>query len=406
MPNTLTTSGSLTPKQTVHKSVGGTFHPTGAALVLKVFLMTSLSHTLTLSGNLIQAFGRGVVTGGTGVFSGVLNKIAGIANGIGGALVTAGTQLRLQPGKALDAELTTSGSLTPLKLFNIPGLAGTLALAGTLRNTLGRAFSGTLTLAGNLSRGFGKTFSGVLTFVGGLGIARSTGDVGTCTITAGDLIARIYERLDGDEQYYYTLAEASHAIDVAQRLFAWITLCIEHRFVFTLTAGEAFPSIRTQIVDFWVPLRVSLASGERLLPVTLDDLDKFNSNWQSTPGVPRYYAQMGFNLMAVYPQPTGTTTLHITYAAEPFNGFLQLSSDVAPLIVDGAIWMLRLKEGGPEVLQSTMENLDRFVKGAQRYRTYIAARSKAQLYDSVPHELTDYDLSRFLFRPPKKQKGQ
>lgn len=404
---TLTTAGADTNKLTSRRSFAGTLTTHGAALIIQVFLTTAAG-TLTLAGSVLGSFARAVLATGILTPSGLLTKLADKVTSFAGSLTTTGGIFRTMVIKAPDAELVTSGELTPLKLFNAVA-DGTLATIGTLYLQAGKVARGTLTLAGTLRRTFGKAFSGVLSFFGILGASQSAGTVAVCPLTVADLIARVYERLDADDGTYYTLAEVSHALDMSQRLFAWLTLCLEHRASFVLQAGQAFPSVRSQLADFWAPLRVSLQStGARLLPATLDDLDKFDDDWQSTSGTPRYYCMMGFDFMAVYPQPAAPVSLHVTYAAEPqqitqFGGVLEIPSDAAPLLVDGAIWILRLKEGGPE-LQSTLENLDRFVKGAQRYRQYIESRSKAQLYDSIPTELSLFDLSRFKFVKPRENK--
>ncbi len=400
---TLSPAGTLTPKLTSRRSLAGTLTTFGSAVIFQVFL-TVTSGTFTVAGTVLSAFARGVLAAGTLGSSGILTRLADKVSGLAGTLTTAGAIARTTVIKAPDAELTVSGDMTPLKLFNATG-GGTLAPTGVLRQQVARLLSGALSIIGTLRRTFGQALSGVLSFFGIVGVSQSAGTVGVCPLTVADLIARVYERLDADDGTYYTLPEVAHALDMAQRLFAWLTLCLEHRASFSLQAGQAFPSIHSNIADLWVPLRVSLqTTGARLLPVALDDLDKLDDDWQNTAGTPRYYCMMGFDFMAVYPQPSAPVTLHVTYAAEPqqitqFGGVLEVPSDAAPLLVDGAIWILRLKEGGPE-LQSTLENLDRFVKGVQRYRQYIESRSKAQLYDSVPAELRLFDLSRFKFKKP------
>lgn len=406
-----TPSGSLSVLHAQRLSAGGTATTAGAAVILQVELNTNAGG-ITPSGTLDTRLGRGVFATGAAAFSGSLSKIPGIVRG--GAAAFAGA-IRLTAGKAVGSEFVTTGDLTPLKLFNVVA-DGTVSLAGLLANTAGKMFSGVLTTTGSFTRILGKLFSGVLTFFGITGITQSTGDVGTCTISSADLIARVYERLGEDavptvigyQGTYYTLTEVTHALTLAQRLFAWLTLSLEHRASFVVSGGQTFPSIRTQIPDFWAPLKVSLQSGPRLLPITLDDLDKYDDDWQAASGTPRYYCMMGFNFMAVYPTPAAPVSLHVTYAAEPqpitpYGGTVEIPTDADPLLVDGALFILRLKEGGAE-LQSVLQNLDRFVKGAQRYRQYIESRSKGQLYDATPKELSLFDLSRFKFRPPREKK--
>jgi len=199
---------------------------------------------------------------------------------------------------------------------------------------------------------------------------------------------------------YWTPAEIDHAINVAQRLWCLLTLCLEKTVVYTLsTDGRAFYLISDQIDDFIVPLRVSHTGGARLKSDTIHNLDLRSSTWRVTPGPPTRYAQYGFDLLAITPQPTVASTLTITYAAEPVE--LVADADVPDIqpeqqvhLEQFAFWFARLKEGGAE-LQNAVANLNTFLDAATKYASFTRARSRAQLYDNIPFDVASFDRGRF-----------
>lgn len=223
-------------------------------------------------------------------------------------------------------------------------------------------------------------------------------------MTLSELTIRLLERVD-DDASYYTSAETTHALNVALRLFCLITLCVERTATFTLAAGQAFYRITESpisITDFIVPLRVTVA-GARVRPYTIHQLNLESSSWRSTAGTPAKYAQDGYEQFAITPQPSGgSTSLALTYAAVP--AALAISGDTPeipteqqPLLIDFAIWWLRAKEGGAEFM-GTNEFLNRFLDGAQKYAEFVRARSKSQLYDRQPPDISKFDRSRFAFK--------
>jgi hypothetical protein len=226
-------------------------------------------------------------------------------------------------------------------------------------------------------------------------------------VTLSDLTTRLLERVD-DDATYYPAAETKHALNVALRLFCLLTLAVERTASFTLNAGQAFYTITgapISITDFIVPLKLTV-SGSRVRPATIADLNLYSTSWRSTAGTPAYYAQHGYALFAVTPQPAGgTTQLALTYAAVPAalasNGDVpEIAEEQQPILLDFAQWWLRAKEGGAE-FQTTSELLNRFLDGAQKYAGFVRARSKAQLYDKQPPDISKFDRSRFAFKLQK-----
>ncbi len=94
--------------------------------------------------------------------------------------------------------------------------------------------------------------------------------------------------------------------------------------------------------------------------------------------------------------------LSMTYAAEPTemvadSDFPEIPPEQQVFLADGAMWYLRLKEGGAE-LQAAVKYLKRFLENAQDYQAFTHARSRAQAYDRVPPDLSTFDHARFEFK--------
>lgn len=237
----------------------------------------------------------------------------------------------------------------------------------------------------------------------------------SCTLNLGVLKGRLAEMLD-NPFVYYTENEIRHAINVAQRLFCLITLCIERSVSFPLVNGQCFYTIDSVISDWIVPLRIGF-SGVRLKTETLQSLDALSGAWRLTPGAPRRYVQDGFNLLGVSPQPaSGVNALTVVYAAEPSemiadSDFPEIPPEQQILLPDAAFYLLRLKEGGAE-LQAAVKYWQRFLEGAQKYQSFTRARSRAQLYDRVPPDLSTFEKGRWEIKlknqtigKPRKESG-
>jgi hypothetical protein len=190
-----------------------------------------------------------------------------------------------------------------------------------------------------------------------------------------------------------------------------MTLCLERTVTFNLSANTTFYKISDQISDFIVPLRVTFG-GLRLKADTLHNLDLRATTWRRSPGNPTRYAQHGFDLLAVYKQPAGSSSLTLTYAAEPavmaqdFH-LPEIAAEQSVHLEDFAFWYCRLKEGGTE-LQNAAAKLTEFLEAAQKYAAFTRARSQAQLYDNYPADLSTFEKGRFLIKlanQPQKPKG-
>ena len=139
-------------------------------------------------------------------------------------------------------------------------------------------------------------------------------------------------------------------------------------------------------------------SGTRLIPDTIHQLDARKAAWRSTTGSPARYVQLGFDLFGITPQPT-SGNLTLTYAAEPATMSLatdtpEIAPEHQPTLVDGAYAICRLKEGGQE-LQLGLQYMKRFVGEAAKYQGFVRSRSRGQIYDNVPVDLSRFDAGRF-----------
>lgn len=217
-----------------------------------------------------------------------------------------------------------------------------------------------------------------------------------------DLQERTIERLDeGATPIYYTLADIKEALNKAVRRFALYTLCVERSATFNLTANTAFYTISAQITDFLKPLRVTTSSGARVLPYTLDQLNKESDTWRTDTGTVTKYAQEGFDLLAISKVPAGAgVTLTVRYAASPATLTAdadepEIPEEQRPCLIDFAILWLRYKEGGQELVK-TLPKLGAFLDVAQKYGDFVRAKSKGQLYDSLPYDLASFDRSRLM----------
>ena len=233
----------------------------------------------------------------------------------------------------------------------------------------------------------------------------------TCALTVADLKTRVYEQLD-DNGTYYTGAEVLHALNAAQNLFALISLCIERTVTITTTAATCFHTVSTSlgISDYLVPLRLTTASGARIRPTTVHEMDGLSTSWRTTAGTPTRYIAYGYDLMAFSPQPATATSLILTYAASPTQLTVDASLPEIPdeqhiWLVDYACWWLRLKEGGQELANAT-QWLQRFIQAASKYAMFVRRRSygqKYEKYDMQPFDIASFDRGRLdIVVSPKK----
>src|SRR6185503_1097475 len=219
-------------------------------------------------------------------------------------------------------------------------------------------------------------------------------------MTLQDALDRITERLDEETTpIYWTSQEFVDALNYVLRLFALLTLWKEVTANFTLVASQCFHNIlshpSTPLADFIVPLRFTVG-GKRLKTASVHQLNLLNPFWTVTPEtavldltntlsiVPEYYAVLGCDLLAVYPQDDAGVTARLTYAASPTPLSLSSLSAVldAPLAyhaccLDFAILVLMQKVGGQE-FANEIPRLKVFLEEAGRLAGIVRTRMIAQ----------------------------
>lgn len=223
-------------------------------------------------------------------------------------------------------------------------------------------------------------------------------------MTASEISSRILTRIDdsasqsvaADQNGGAVPPEILAAINEGQELAVFLTLCLESTATFTLTAGQPFYSIRAQLADYMVPLRI-VGAGGRVRPATLTELDALNGAWQATNDDPERYVALGFNFLVITPQSSGT--VQFTYARSPLqmvaDDFPEIPETYHRCLIDYGLYRVKLKEGA-QSLERAMVHLNRFLDEMTGLGNYVRARSKASQYDVTPFELQLFDRSRLV----------
>lgn len=220
-------------------------------------------------------------------------------------------------------------------------------------------------------------------------------------MTTGTLISRVTTRLGDDisrpTETYYTRGEVLVAINQVYRMMVFFTLALETTVTYNLSAGAAHYRMLTTYADWILPLRIRLSSGAKLRPARVTELAALDASWSTTAGTPERYALLGFDLVCIYKRPTATTAVQIVYARTPAP--LSADADVPELetkyhdsLIDGAITLLRIKEGAQE-WQKTLGGWQRYMDAIAKLADYVRARNRAQGYDHLPVELARFDRS-------------
>ncbi len=221
-------------------------------------------------------------------------------------------------------------------------------------------------------------------------------------MTAAELQTLVLTRL-GENPYdpkYYTAAEVLTALNQGQRLFSFLTLCLETTATFALAANTTFYHLLATYPDFIVPLRVRVAGGAKLSPARLEELDALDPDWQASTGSPLRYCVSGCDLLAVYKKPAAPgASLDITYAKMapvlPIYGVPAMPEEDHLALADFAVPMCRAKEGGQEFAK-VLPQFDRFLETVRNRADYVRRRNTARGYDRAPVELERFDTSQLL----------
>ncbi len=215
------------------------------------------------------------------------------------------------------------------------------------------------------------------------------------------LIDKTLERVGDDPDLlpstqYYKPQEALAVLNQAQRLFSLLTLCLETTADMQLT-GAAFYRALTFFPDWIAPLRFRIPSGAKLKPSRLADLASLDNQWTSRAGTPIRYSSSGFDLLGFYKQDS--SIVRVTYARGPVlldaTTSPEIPEEYHPCLIDGAIPLLRVKEGAQE-WQKTLPSWESFLKEANRCAAGVRARNVEQGFDRIPVEIRKFDRSAVI----------
>ena len=205
---------------------------------------------------------------------------------------------------------------------------------------------------------------------------------------------------EGAGAVFYPLSEIGAALNEGQRLFVFLTLCIERTADWTIAPGATFTHMRTPFPDWIAPLRLTAANGSKIRPVRLSDLWALDSQWPTASGPAKRYVAMGSDLVALYPTPDEDTTIPAQYAALPqalvnAGDVPEIAAQNHPVLVSYAIYRCRMVEGAQE-FEKTLELFDEFIAAATQYAAYVRARNQGANFDTLPPEISSMDRSSLV----------
>lgn len=200
---------------------------------------------------------------------------------------------------------------------------------------------------------------------------------------------------------YYPAAEIDAALNEASRFFCLLTLGLETTQPWSVPAATTFTHMLTVFPDWIVPLRLTTATGAKVRPARIAELQSRDPFWINSPGTPERYNHSGCDFLALYKQPaTPGTVLQVTYARAPVpmaadNDIPETPAEYHPRYVDYGIYRMRQGEGAQEFAKA-LPYFNSFLDGAQHYAAYVRSRNLGSRYDAVPFELESFDRSELL----------
>ena len=243
-------------------------------------------------------------------------------------------------------------------------------------------------------------------------------------MTLADIRTRILERIEVDPLDPAWQFAANAAINEGQRLFVFLTLCLEVTRILVLTPGNSAYSMLAIWPDWLIALRVrisndltggavaefdsltgdggmfneqaysglTLTAAPKLRAETLTEMAAADPAFLNSAGQPTRYGIIGWDLLFLNQNPNliGQKLL-ITYArcCQP----LVLDADVPEIpvtdhdsLIGYGIARLRANEGGAE-LENAAPLLADFLATAKVRAQQVRVRSIAARYDRQPFEL-------------------
>ena len=243
-------------------------------------------------------------------------------------------------------------------------------------------------------------------------------------MTLSDIRDRVLTRIEADPTDAAWQFVGTCAINEGQRIFAFLSLCLENTRELILTPGDQAFNILAQWTDWFVPLRVRISNDTtagvtsefdamegnagqfneqaypgltvtgtpKLRPQSIYQMAANDPNWLNNSGVPTRYGMAGWDFLHLDKSPNlAGLKLLITYARCPVP--LVKDSDVPEILeadhealVSYGIARLRANEGGAE-LENATELINGFLDAAAARFEEVKSRSMAQGYDWPTVEL-------------------
>jgi hypothetical protein len=130
-------------------------------------------------------------------------------------------------------------------------------------------------------------------------------------------------------------------------------------------------------------------NGKSLVRTSLEALDRRDSKWESTTGLPKRWVPIGVNLFAIHPRPaSGTESVEFSVLKVPTlitddATAVDLDDEFIDVIEDYGFHIARFKEGGPEFANS-MSALEDFAKRVGDLATKVLTQ-QPQIHAAEPN---------------------
>lgn len=193
------------------------------------------------------------------------------------------------------------------------------------------------------------------------------------TTTRATLRQRLRERLLNN---WWLDAELNLYINEALRVWGSLTGFYRQRSTVAFPAvGVDYP-VTTVDTSCYAVLRIDLASGPHLDPISIEELGQFNPTWYAASSATQTnWIPLGLNRVALYPLPTGTVNAivdNLYFAPIPTSDgdFIQVGEEDMDAIIDYMEFISTLKEGGEE-LKTSMDLLTHFLQQAAKYNSRL-----------------------------------
>ncbi len=216
-----------------------------------------------------------------------------------------------------------------------------------------------------------------------------------------EVLSLVAKKVDEDTtatHRYIADSTFTRAINRAQAIFAFLTLCYEKSSVLTFTPNEPSLEFIADIPDFIAPLKLS-QGGRMLNQQSLQQIAARNNQWTGFPDMPKYYCLVASNLLAIAPPPSSVTVAQvaIVYAAMPLDGALDLiPSEDHDAIAQGSAAIIRQLILGGQFGPGAEEDLDGYWMAIKRRTDYVMNRNKTARYDTMPAGVTKEGLKALL----------